>query len=584
MFERLRKLYQQRPIHTILGALILTLLVGYQFNSSISNTPQPTFQVQKGDLDITVYTSGELLALNSTEVRNELSRGTKIISIIPEGTSITQEDIKNGKIILELDEADLQDQLLKQTFQVDLAQSSLIDAEETLRDQDSTLNERVKSIKESIIFSLLDLEKLLGRVLANNILNNASLPASVDEIDTLAKQITEQQSKPATSPKINSIDYNQLEEALTHRINYQTYLETDKKREGEAIEKLNELEKEYQLKKTEFNVIKEKYEASVRLSEKNYLTKSQLNTDLVSLEKISIALSTAESDLRIYRKYEFPRLCMKMLNEYQENINKLINLMQENRSKVVLASSKYQSAKNRYEIESANMKKLEQEIASCKIKATAPGLVIYGDSSKSKKSTSTTIEEGASIIVRQTILTIPDLSQFYLSCFLHESQLNKVKKGQTVEVTVDVKQDITIQGTIYEIGVLPNPAMARMAANYKMYQCKILLSESPQWIKPGMSAQAKIIVEHLKDVIYTPIQSISAEPNRTFCQVQTSTGTTEREVKVGSYNESFVHIIEGLEPGETVITAGTGPINSSQPDNSAKSPKKRKKTATTQEP
>ena len=63
----------------------------------------PTRIVQRGPLEITVLQGGEIRALQNNEVKSEIEIPTKLLSLIPEGYLITEEDIKDGKVLIELD-------------------------------------------------------------------------------------------------------------------------------------------------------------------------------------------------------------------------------------------------------------------------------------------------------------------------------------------------------------------------------------------------------------------------------------------------------------------------------------------------
>ena len=72
-------------------------------SSTAAVTDVPTFAVQRGNLQINVLQGGEIRALKNFEVKSEIEYPTKIMSLIPEGYLITEEDVKDGKVLVELD-------------------------------------------------------------------------------------------------------------------------------------------------------------------------------------------------------------------------------------------------------------------------------------------------------------------------------------------------------------------------------------------------------------------------------------------------------------------------------------------------
>jgi hypothetical protein len=68
-----------------------------------------------------------------------------------------------------------------------------------------------------------------------------------------------------------------------------------------------------------------------------------------------------------------------------------------------------------------------------------------------------------------------------------------------------------------------------------------------------MNCQAEIIVEQHADALYVPVQAvlrIGAEPT---VYLRESDGFEPRPIEIGLDNNSMVHVLTGLEPGEEVL-------------------------------
>lgn len=72
-------------------------------------------------------------------------------------------------------------------------------------------------------------------------------------------------------------------------------------------------------------------------------------------------------------------------------------------------------------------------------------------SSSSYRNYNESIEEGATVRLRQTILTIPDMTQMGVHVNVHESQVKKVKVGQPVLVKVDAEPGKVLEGRVAEL-------------------------------------------------------------------------------------------------------------------------------------
>ncbi len=68
-----------------------------------------------------------------------------------------------------------------------------------------------------------------------------------------------------------------------------------------------------------------------------------------------------------------------------------------------------------------------------------------------------------------------------------------------------------------------------------------------------MSAEVEILVQRLEDVVQVPLQAVTTSENSKVCYVANGGAPEKRVVETGEFNESFIQIAKGLEPGEEVL-------------------------------
>ena len=119
----------------IIGATLVAAGTGISFLRSGSTTTSevPIFAVQRGNLQINVLQGGEIRALKNFEVKSEIEYPTKIMSLIPEGYMITEDDIKEGKVLVELDGSEIKDKITTHEIDFQTTVAAYIDADETAR-------------------------------------------------------------------------------------------------------------------------------------------------------------------------------------------------------------------------------------------------------------------------------------------------------------------------------------------------------------------------------------------------------------------------------------------------------------------
>lgn len=561
---------KRKPTKVIIAAAAgVLVLTGWWLMSGGSAAEQgvPTFIVQRGPLEINVLNGGEIRALQNTEVKSEIEIPTKILSIIPEGYLITDEDVKEGKVLIELDSTDLKTKIQNHEIEFQTTVSAYIDADENREIQKSENQSLVRDMKQTAIFALMDFEKYLGRDVTAAVLTAAKLPPNVDEFEKHADVLETQANAQVaasqrlgekTTADVEPTDKKKparkvIEEAGSELVNFAPFLEQKGSNDGEAQQKLRQLEDELLLRKSEHAVATQKAEASRRLADRKFIAQAQLENDQVNLEKVELAVKTAETELALFKKYAFSKQCSTLLAGYREALNKLQRTIRLNRSRMAQAETKFMTAKRRYEMELTQREDLEHQLSACVVKSLQPGLVAYGDLNASANyNYSNSIEEGATVRLRQTMLTIPDMSQMGVRLNVHESQVKKVRIGQPVKVRVDAEPGKVLDGRVAELAILPDSSSSRFTPNLKVYPCTVHINGYHPWMKPGMNAKVEIIIDQLADVLYVPVQAVEVEKDHHFCYIENGGSLERREISTGLFNDEFIEVRNGLAGGEAV--------------------------------
>jgi len=124
----------------------------------------------------------------------------------------------------------------------------------------------------------------------------------------------------------------------------------------------------------------------------------------------------------------------------------------------------------------------------------------------------------------------------------------------------------------------PGGGMAAATGGFTLEQRKNAVLPSPPekgsdvdiLLRPGLLADAEVIVQEMKDAIYVPYQALFDSSQGPIVYLWDGDRLEPRAVKVGARSESQVVILEGLEEGDM--------ISLESPDGSGRGQKKRKKS------
>ena len=200
-------------------------------------------------------------------------------------------------------------------------------------------------------------------------------------------------------------------------------------------------------------------------------------------------------------------------------------------------------------LEEIRLKRLENQLAGTIITAPQDGMVVYANEPGRPGQQQTTIEEGAAVRERQTILRVPDLSQMQVKVNVHESKVENLRPGMRARIRI---LDRELTGSVTTVASQPEPT-GFFSANVKEYATIVRIDGQPEGLRPGMTAEVEILVDHLHDVVTVPVAAIVQQQSGFRCWAQTPQGPQRRDLTVGQTNDQFVEIKEGLAEGEVVL-------------------------------
>jgi HlyD family secretion protein len=479
-----------------------------------------TFTVRQDDLVITVTESGSIKAQESTDVMCEVEgRGVEISSIVPEGTVITPQDVANGKVLCQLNAAELQDNYNRELIDFSAAKANYLGAQEALLIQKKQNESDIAAAKLAVEFGLMDLQNYLGDKASRRFVNEVSRDPNV---------------------VIDMATFTEL-------------LEDPNELGGEASQMLKKYQNDILLAEGQLEKATDVLTGTQKLHDANYASDLDLKSAQLDVDRFRVQKESAEEALRLYKLYVFPKQTKQLLSDYHEANRELERTIARTRSELAQAQAKLESSEASFDLQKSHVAKLERQIAACTIRAPSPGILIYGSSADWWQRREDPIEVGDMVRRGQKIFTIPNSDVMGVELRVHESSVNKVKPGQDVTVTVEAHPDLAFHGKVVNVAPLPDPQHGWFDPGVKVYTTYVTIQGTHEVLKPGMSAKVEILVDRLRDVKIVPVQVVENRDGRKFCYVATDSGPEEREVVTGEFNNTFVEIVSGLQIGEKVL-------------------------------
>jgi multidrug efflux pump subunit AcrA (membrane-fusion protein) len=271
-----------------------------------------------------------------------------------------------------------------------------------------------------------------------------------------------------------------------------------------------------------------------RLARKGYVTDLQVETDKIAVDKAKLDYRSAELELEVLQEYAKER----QIRQLDSNIK--------------VAKARLRSAEASHKLDLEQKELVESQVAKCKIYAEEPGQVVYANETNRRGGQEIVIEEGVTVRERQVIIRLPDPRRMQVKAKINEAKIALVSEGMPVEVRLSAMPDQVFEGFVERVNEYPAP-VAWWAGNIKQYETFIKIVGSPEGLKPGLSAEVRIQVESLSDIILVPVLAVLEHGGKHYCAMRDGEGWSVREVKVGSTNDKTVVILEGLKEGDEVV-------------------------------
>lgn len=145
--------------------------------------------------------------------------------------------------------------------------------------------------------------------------------------------------------------------------------------------------------------------------------------------------------------------------------------------------------------------------------------------------------------------TLMDYSRLYAELTLPGKEMERIKRNQNVAVSNYSQDKQKLEGSVTQISPALDPAS-------RMFEIKIEASNKDLLLKPGMFVRADIILQEKTDVIVIPKDIILDRRGRKTVYIIQRGIALERRLTLGIETSDRVEVVEGLNPGDSLIIEG----------------------------
>lgn len=267
------------------------------------------------------------------------------------------------------------------------------------------------------------------------------------------------------------------------------------------------------------------------------LTLAQARDELVNL-KYAMEQRRLEKDESIY---EAPSARRQAEIEYEKSLRAYDQAVVNYGTKVKQAEAKMREAEADLNKEQQKFDDFQQVLTEFTILAPEQGMLIYAREWDGKKRV-----VGSTVSPWDpTVATLPDLTQMESITHVNEVDIQKIKIGQKVRISLDADPDKKLSGVVTTVA---NIGEQRPNSDSKVFEVKIKINEKDSTLRPAMTTSNVIVIETLEKASYIPLEAVhSVEDSLTFVYVKDGGKVYRQEVDLGNENENYVVVLKGLK-------------------------------------
>lgn len=262
-----------------------------------------------------------------------------------------------------------------------------------------------------------------------------------------------------------------------------------------------------------------------------------------SISESRLQLEQVEKDLRVEEallaKEATTRMAVENLRKERERLRLRAESLDRKRRDL---EARYSSEDKEWERD--RVRELAKEAASLEMQlkgeavaAPEPG-VVY----------SLAVKEGAYVTKGQLLVQVYRPGRIRLRAYVDEPDLGRIRKGQQVLVEWDGMPDGqwpgTVESTAEQVVALNNRSVGHVLCS---------IDGGPQGLLPNLNVTVDIVTDKKPGALMLPRSAVINRDGKPSVLVPQPTGLVARPVQLGLRTPEEVEILDGVQPGESVI-------------------------------
>ena len=194
------------------------------------------------------------------------------------------------------------------------------------------------------------------------------------------------------------------------------------------------------------------------------------------------------------------------------------------------------------------LRESKDRLEDTEIRAPLSGTILkkYVEEGQVIASTTSSVSEGT------LLFTMADLNRIYIEAMVDETDIGRVRPGQSVTMTVDAYRGKTFNGKVERIA-----PKGRVESTITVFDVIVEVNDKDKsMLKPMMTSNAEILIDRRDDVLLVPSEAVRQKDEKTGIYRTSDGEPVWVSVSTGSSDSIYTEIEGDVSEGDEVIVSG----------------------------
>lgn len=190
-----------------------------------------------------------------------------------------------------------------------------------------------------------------------------------------------------------------------------------------------------------------------------------------------------------------------------------------------------------------------RQLGECTIRAPSDGMVTYNPMNINGEYR--TVRVGDAVNQNQPFMSIPDMTNLMVACYVPESDLSFVQPGFPARIMPLAFPDLCIEGSVESVGAMAQRLRGKPGWQ-KYFYVTIRMNRHDPRLRTGLSVRVDICSFSAEQILILPRTAVRWDHEQPYCLPAEGEPTERRLLVLGHANSFQYEVLSGLKEGERV--------------------------------